>query len=193
VAGGSCFGDTKLSLLSYMGQMLAQNDNGTVAGCGACSTLSFTNNGLFTALYVLRQQCVTPKRGVCGGTTAYVLTSPGDVTPYSARVLIENPDTSGVPSNRLLAAPGVPPAPIVMANAAWSDIPKTIKAWPLWLVIVGSLGGALVFFLLFALCMCSAASMRKKRGDQKQTANVGARWKKKRDDYSSRGDGVLSL
>jgi hypothetical protein len=89
VAGSTCYGDTKLALLSYMGNMLASNDNGTSVGCGACSLLNYTNTYAFATTHVLRQQCIPLRSGTCGGISAYVFRS--GATPL--RSLIEiNPD-----------------------------------------------------------------------------------------------------
>jgi hypothetical protein len=44
---------------------------------------------------------------------------------------------------------------------AFTDATKSVTSWPVWLIIVCSLGGALFFFLLFIMCMCITASTRK--------------------------------
>jgi hypothetical protein len=87
--GASCYGDTRILLLAAFGRSLVSNDNGTVDGCGACSLVSYTNTGYFSANYVLRQHCMPLKNSVCGGTSAYAIVAPGGVTPYAARSLIE--------------------------------------------------------------------------------------------------------
>lgn len=45
---------------------------------------------------------------------------------------------------------------------AFTDATKSVTKWPVWLIIVCSLGGALFFLLLFIMCMCITASTRKK-------------------------------
>jgi hypothetical protein len=89
-ANATCTGDTKFSLLSTMGRTLTSNDNGTATGCGACSLVAYTNPNAYATTFVLRQQCSSPKLKTCGGTSAYSLVAPGGVSPYAARVLIDD-------------------------------------------------------------------------------------------------------
>jgi len=56
---------------------------------------------------------------------------------------------------------------------AFTDATKSVTSWPVWLIIVCSLGGALLFFLLFIMCMCITASTRKNKAVRK-TSTVGA-------------------
>jgi hypothetical protein len=86
--GASCYGDTRFLLMSSIGLTLTSNDNGTVLGCGACSLVNYTNTGYFPVKLVLRQQCVPPRTGVCGGTSSYALVAPGSVIPYTRRSLM---------------------------------------------------------------------------------------------------------
>lgn len=81
-----------------------------------------------------------------------------------------------------VGASGVP----VVDKNAFTDATKSVTSWPVWLIIVCSLGGALFFFLLFIMCMCITASTRKNKAARK-TSTVGAYTR------SGRDYGTLSL
>lgn len=85
-------------------------------------------------------------------------------------------ETGGVGASRV---------PVVDKNA-FTDATKSVTSWPVWLIIVCSLGGALFFFLLFIMCMCITASTRKNEAARK-TSTVGAYTR------SGRDYGTLSL
>lgn len=67
------------------------------------------------------------------------------------------------------AGQGVASGGAVGDKNAFTGVTKSVTSWPVWLIIVCSLGGALVFFLLFIMCMCITASTRKKRATRKSS------------------------
>jgi hypothetical protein len=62
---------------------------------------------------------------------------------------------------------------LVVDQNAFTDATKSVTSWPVWLIVVCSLGGALFFFLLFIMCMCISASTRTKK-EARKTSTMGA-------------------
>ena len=71
ISGASCFGNTKITLLSYTGQSLTSNDDGAPAGCGQCSYFEYSNPFAYARSFVIRQQCNPLRTSTCSGVTLY--------------------------------------------------------------------------------------------------------------------------
>ena len=65
-----------------------------------------------------------------------------------------------------MTTPSTPPSPVV-TNSTWDDVTKElnkkVKTWPVWLIVVVSVGGVLGFFLLFTIIVCSQRDPKRAR------------------------------
>jgi hypothetical protein len=148
IDGGSCFGDTKLIIMSYFGRNLASNDDGPVAGCGLCSLVNYTNTGYLSTTVWLRQQCSPLKSGFCGGTSTYRLDAPRGVTRRALLEVSEETKDEEEETVQELADP-------------WAQVPKTAKSWPVWLIITVGAGVALSVVMLVTIIVCTEKRRRK--------------------------------
>lgn len=177
--GASCYGDTRVLLLTAFGRTLTSNDNGTADGCGACSLVNYTNTGYFSANYVLRQHCMPLKNGVCGGTSAYSLVTPGGVTPYTARALIDL--RGGGDSN---SAPLLGGDAVSVAAETTPTNPTNTNNRRTLIVLVVAIAASLSLLCLIVACPTKRSrpsTSRAPRARALALTGARARWRKKRD------------